>query len=72
MLQNFSGIPRRQISFTRKNLYRRDNYTCQYCAQRKPTSLALLWRGIGELLVRNPSYKVLFGPVSISTRYSCM
>jgi putative hemolysin len=37
--------------------------------QRKPTSLALLWRGIGEFLVRNPHYKVLFGPVSISRDY---
>ena len=31
--------------------------------------LALLWRGIGEYLVRNPTYKVLFGPVSISREY---
>lgn len=38
LLQNFGGVPRRQISFTRKNLYRRDNYTCQYCGMRKPTS----------------------------------
>jgi len=37
--------------------------------QRKATSLALLWRGIGEYLVRNPHYKVLFGPVSISRDY---
>jgi putative hemolysin len=37
--------------------------------QRKPTALALLWRGIGEYLVRNPKYKVLFGPVSISRSY---
>jgi putative hemolysin len=37
--------------------------------QRKATSLALLWRGIGEFLVRNPRYKVLFGPVSISRDY---
>lgn len=37
--------------------------------QRKATSLALLWRGIGEFLVRNPRYKVLFGPVSISGDY---
>ena len=37
--------------------------------QRKPTSLALLWRGIGEYLVRNPHYKILFGPVSISRDY---
>ena len=37
--------------------------------QRKPTSLALIWRGIGEYLVRHPQYKVLFGPVSISRDY---
>jgi putative hemolysin len=37
--------------------------------QRKPTSLALLWRGIGEFVVRHPRYKVLFGPVSISRDY---
>lgn len=37
--------------------------------QRRPTALALLWRGIGEYLVRNPSYKVLLGPVSISRSY---
>jgi putative hemolysin len=37
--------------------------------QRKPTSLALLWRGIGEYLVRHPRYKILFGPVSISRDY---
>ena len=37
--------------------------------QRKPLSLALIWRGIGEYLVRNPQYKILFGPVSISKEY---
>jgi putative hemolysin len=31
--------------------------------------LALIWRGIGAYLVRNPTYKVLFGPVSISEQY---
>jgi putative hemolysin len=37
--------------------------------QRKPTALALLWRGIGAYLAQNPQYKVLFGPVSISRSY---
>jgi putative hemolysin len=31
--------------------------------------LTLIWRGIGAYLVRNPTYKVLFGPVSISKEY---
>ena len=37
--------------------------------QKTYSPLLLLWRGIGEFLVRNPRYKVLFGPVSISTDY---
>ena len=37
--------------------------------QRKQSSLALLWRGIGEYVVRNPHYRRIFGPVSISNSY---
>ncbi|MGB5279200.1 MAG: lysophospholipid acyltransferase family protein [Gammaproteobacteria bacterium] len=33
-------------------------------------SLDYLWFGIGALLKRNPQYRYLFGPVSISDRYS--
>ena len=31
--------------------------------------LLLLWKGIGKYVARNPRYKVLFGPVSISNQY---
>jgi putative hemolysin len=37
--------------------------------QKKYNSLALLWRGIGGFIVRNPRYCTLFGPVSISDDY---
>ncbi|HAV12716.1 MAG TPA: glycerol acyltransferase [Opitutae bacterium] len=37
--------------------------------QKKHASLALIWRGIGEFVVRNPHYKTLFGPVSITDAY---
>lgn len=37
--------------------------------QRNHASLLLLWRGIGSLLVRNPHYRCLFGPVTISGDY---
>ncbi len=36
LLSKFSGVPRRHISFTRRNLYRRDRHTCQYCRERPP------------------------------------
>lgn len=32
--------------------------------------LALLWRGIGHLLAARPRYRILFGPVSVSSSYS--
>lgn len=37
--------------------------------QKKRSTLAILWRGIGEYIYRNPRYKTLYGPVSISTDY---
>ena len=38
--------------------------------QRKPLPLFLLWKGILYLLLKNPEYRFLIGPVSISNTYS--
>lgn len=38
--------------------------------QRNHSPLMLLWRGIGLIAVRDPRYKTLFGPVSISSEYN--
>src|SRR4029079_16678825 len=40
--------------------------------QRSYGALLLLWKGIGRLLASAPEYRVLFGPVSISSRYQDM
>ena len=40
--------------------------------QRGFTPLLLLWKGIGAFIARNPQYKTLFGPVSISNRYQAV
>lgn len=37
--------------------------------QREPAALFLLWKGIGQIVVRHPRYRRLFGPVSISAEY---
>jgi putative hemolysin len=37
--------------------------------QREPAALFLLWKGIGQIVVRDPRYRRLFGPVSISAEY---
>ncbi len=31
LLTRYGAFPRRRVTFSRKNLYRRDLYTCQYC-----------------------------------------
>ncbi|TKG95904.1 lysophospholipid acyltransferase family protein [Puteibacter caeruleilacunae] len=38
--------------------------------QRKPMPLFLLWKGILYFLLKNPEYRYLIGPVSISNDYS--
>ena len=38
--------------------------------QRQPLALFLLWKGILYFLLKNPEYRYLIGPVSISNRYS--
>jgi len=36
LLANFDGVPRRRIRFSRSNVFRRDAFTCQYCAAQPP------------------------------------
>ncbi|KAF0235968.1 MAG: phospholipid/glycerol [Prolixibacteraceae bacterium] len=38
--------------------------------QRKPLPLFMLWKGILYFLLKNPQYRYLIGPVSISNNYS--
>jgi putative hemolysin len=38
-------------------------------AQRSYAALLLLWKGIGAYVARNPRYRTLFGPVSMSREY---
>ena len=45
------------------------SYVCHEY-QRHPAALMLLWKGISAWILRNPRYKLLFGPVSISDDYS--
>lgn len=37
--------------------------------QRSPSSLSLLWKGIGCFIAKKSCYRTLFGPVSISNNY---
>jgi putative hemolysin len=38
--------------------------------QKSYSALLLLWKGIGRFVALHPKYRVLFGPVSVSPRYS--
>ncbi len=38
VLTRYSGVPTQSVTFTRRNLYRRDRNTCQYCGARPGNS----------------------------------
>lgn len=40
--------------------------------QKKSSTLAILWKGIGVYISRNPQYRTLYGPVSITTEYNAI
>lgn len=37
LLMGYGGVPRLEVSFSRKNLYRRDGWACQYCGRHRPS-----------------------------------
>jgi 5-methylcytosine-specific restriction endonuclease McrA len=39
VLTRYNGFPRRGVAFSRRNIYRRDDYTCQYCGARPGSEL---------------------------------
>ncbi len=39
VLNRYNGFPRRGAAFSRRNLYRRDAFTCQYCGDRPGSEL---------------------------------
>jgi 5-methylcytosine-specific restriction endonuclease McrA len=42
LLTDYDGYPVRRIPFSRRNIYRRDRFTCQYCGRKKdPTELSV-------------------------------
>jgi putative hemolysin len=68
-LQSLFRMSRRFYPILRKSLeLGRSFIVSEY--QKKPMSLFLLWKGILYFLIKNPEYRYLVGPVSISNRFS--
>ena len=62
MKKSFNGILRQSVELGRSFV------VSEY--QRKPLPLFLLWKGILYFLLKNPEYRYLIGPVTISDTYS--
>jgi putative hemolysin len=62
MRKGFTGTLQQSLELGRSFIVR------EY--QRKPLPLFLLWKGILLFLLKNPEYRYLIGPVSISNTYS--
>jgi len=46
----YDKLPRRMVKFSRKNIFERDNFTCQYCGKKPPNrKAALKWMERNEL-----------------------
>ena len=44
VLMFYDKLPKRNVAFSRKNIFERDNYQCQYCGTKPPTKRdALRW-----------------------------
>jgi 5-methylcytosine-specific restriction endonuclease McrA len=39
VLRRYNGFPKRTVAFSRRNIYRRDEFTCQYCGARPGSEL---------------------------------
>ena len=37
LLRRYGGLPRREVPFSRRNLFARDEHRCQYCLRRRPS-----------------------------------
>jgi 5-methylcytosine-specific restriction endonuclease McrA len=42
VLMLYDKLPKRQVSFSRKNIFERDNFQCQYCGAKPPSKRAAL------------------------------
>jgi len=45
----YDKLPKRQVRFSRKNIFERDNYTCQYCGNRPPSRNKIKWMEKNQL-----------------------
>jgi 5-methylcytosine-specific restriction endonuclease McrA len=76
VLKFYDRLPRREVSFSRKNIFERDKYTCQYCGDKpKDRRTALKWMekkilNLDHVVPRSRGGKTTWDNI-VSACYSC-
>lgn len=76
VLMFYDKLPRREVRFSRKNIFERDNYTCQYCGIKPPTKTqALKWMeknqlNLDHIVPRSRGGKTLWSNI-VTACYKC-
>ena len=62
ILKNYKAIPHTELPFSRENIFKRDEYTCQYCGKKLPGN---------ELTLDHVYPKSRFGPDTWENIVAC-
>ena len=76
VLQFYDRLPKREVSFSRKNIFERDKYTCQYCGKKpKDKKSAIKWMeknvlNLDHVIPRSRGGKTTWSNI-VSACYGC-
>jgi hypothetical protein len=63
---NFADLPNRRVKLSRRAIYKRDEYTCQYCGKKAPSQMPIEDLTIDHVLPKSQGGKTTWGNVALA------